>query len=64
MLSCMSKFSGRLIFSGCYLLKISFNQFLWLTKKFVEICIFPNIHVYVCIYDMIYGISTCIFAYR
>ena len=50
--SCVSKCLCRLIFSGFYLLKISFKQFLRLTKKFIEICIF------------MYSISTCIFAYR
>ena len=51
----------RLIFSGYYLLKISLNRVLQLTKKFVESCIFPNIHLYV---YMIYSTPTFIFGYR
>ena len=47
MLSCVSKFFCRLIFSGSSLLKISFNQFLRLTKKCVKICMFRNIYAYV-----------------
>ena len=50
MLSCVSKFLCRLIFSGYYLLKISFNQFLQVA---IEICIFLNIHVHMqCVYTV------------
>ena len=56
----VSKFLCRLTFLWYKLLTISLNQFLRLTKSFVEICIFTNTHVY--IYIGYTCISTCTFA--